>query len=238
MVAQVFFTIVLTTATPTVGATINTTHGKEATKQLQTLPRTDTTWATIGTLFANRIFMMESENKRRDADSAIYYFRKAQETFPTDPIIAAYLTVSIGLRAKEDNSLQKLFGGTKERAHTAFVTMDSIRKAYPENLTVQFVSACMFRDASKHFKDAHAFQLMSYQTFQNLHVLALEGKHPTFFTPDVYSHVLLSLAMLVEKLEDQASADTLACQYISQLIDGYPHSPAAEYARSKKLVCE
>ncbi len=96
----------------------------------------------------------------------------------------------------------------------------------------------MFRDASKHFKDAQMFRLTSYKTFQSLHVLALEGKHPSFFTPDVYSHILLSLAILVEKLEDQASADTLSCKYISQLIDGYPDSPAAEYARSKKLVCE
>lgn len=238
MVAQALITIVLATAVPTAGTTINTTHGKEAEQQLQTLPRTDSTWATLGTLFANRIFMMESPNKRRDADSAIYYFRKAQNVFPTDPVIAAYLNVSIGLRAKEDNGFQKLFGNTKERAHDAFVTMDSIRTAYPQNLTVQFVSACMFRDASKHFKDAHAFRLTSYKTFQSLHVLALEGKHESFFTPDVYSHVLLSLAILVEKLEDQTGADTLACKYISQLIDGYPNSPAAEYARSKKLKCE
>lgn len=239
MILNLLFTITLSCTSPDLaGTTLNTTHGPEATALLEVLPRHDSTaWFAIGTLYANRIFMMESKNKREDADSALAYLQRARALCDDNAVIAAYETVALGLRAKEDGWFRKISGKTTRQAHSAFVRMDSLRLACPDNLAVQFLSACMFRNAPKQFSDSRAFQLTSYATFQTLHQAALREEKTAFFTPDVHSHILVSLAILVEKLENDRTAEQLSCEYIQALLEQYPQSPAATYARTKKLPC-
>ncbi|MEK7640033.1 MAG: hypothetical protein AAB424_02760 [Patescibacteria group bacterium] len=240
MLQPLLITIAFTCTTPELAGTqLNTTHGSAATRQLEQISRSDSTaWTTLGTLFANRIFMMESTNKRQDADSALFYFRKAQAVCPNNPVIAAYIAVATGLRAKEDGFWRKITGKTENQALGAFALMDTIRQQNPKNLAVQFLSACLFRDAPKQFDSARAYHQKSYDTFHALHSIALSGTVRQFFTPDVHGHILLSLANLVGKLEASQDADMLSCQYITQLLAHFPNSPAAEYARDKKLQCE
>lgn len=240
MVTSLLIPILLTCTTPQLtGALLNTTHGDAAAQQLETLPRDDSVaWSTLGTLFANRIFMMESRAKRQDADSALYYFKRAQAVCPENVVIASYIAVAIGLRAKEDGWFRKLTGKTERHAHDAFVQMDTLRQQNLDNLAVQFLAACMFRDAPPQFDDARQFQLSSYETFQRLHCMTLELESSDFFTPEVHGHILLSLALLVRKLESRENATLLSCQYIAQLLENFPYSPAAVYAKTKNLQCE
>lgn len=240
MISQLLITITLACSSPQLdGIVLNTVHGASAEALFQTLSPTDSVnWLTLGTLYANRIFMLESGDKRRDADSALYYFRKAQKVCPANPVIAAYIAVATGLRAKEDGFWRKITGKTKDQAHEAFMVTDSLLRSNPDNLAVQFLGACLLREASKHFDDARDFQLTSHRAFQKLHNLALAVHADVFFTPDVHGQILLSLALLEIKLATDEKPDVLSCQYITQLLVYFSDSPAAEYAREKKLQCE
>ncbi len=237
MVSQLLVTISLACSSPQLdGTVLNTMHGKVATSQFQALsPADSTNWYTLGVLYANRIFTMESKNKRRDADSALHFLRKARTLCPENPVIAAYIAVTIGLRVKEDNIFKQKFGDSRARANETFRVMDSLQRAYPKNLAVQFLSACLFREASKYIKNQATFLLTSYDTFHSLHKMALSGQHQEFFSPDVRGHILLSLAILIGKLENHAEADATAQEYIAALFREWPNTPAAKYAQEKKM---
>lgn len=237
MLLHLLFPILLCTTPELLGERLMTTMGLSADSLIQALPRTDSTYATLGMLLVNQVALKETDNKKRKADSALYYLQLARQSCPTNPVINAYIQVATGLRANEDPTLKKLLGNTKERAYTAFATMDSIRLQNPENLAVLFLSAYMFRDASEKLDGYRDFRVTSYKTFQALHVLALEGQYNDFFTDDVYSALLLSLGILVHTLEAHAHADTLACQYIAQLHAHFPNSRAAADAHRKKIGC-
>ncbi|MEK7570532.1 MAG: hypothetical protein AAB515_03795 [Patescibacteria group bacterium] len=219
------------------GERINSTLGPHANSLIASLPRTDSTYFTLGSLFANRVFVKESTNNKQDADSAIYYLGKAKVLCPNNAVIAAYIAIATAMRAKETGLFQFISGKMVENGHVAFVCMDSVRKANPENLAVQFLSASLFAEASAFFSDKKMFRLQSMSTFQSLHLQAIEGSNPTFFQDEVQAHILLSLALLEKKLDNRRESRALQCQYFEQIQIAYKETAAARFVERKKLAC-
>ena len=198
---------------------------------LQKLPRDSSSYATIGILYANKVFLRKTDDGKRDADSAVFYITRALSYVPT-PRMHAYACIARVLRATKDNAFTQVFGGTKTRATQAFDECDSIARNNQNDLGVQFLTANLFQEGDKLNQKKYYWQ-RAWDIFNDL--LALETDTNTFFTAEVRGNILLNQGKLVHKLclygnASDAQADTLWQRTIRQ----YPHTIAAQNAKQQR----
>jgi hypothetical protein len=205
-----------------------TLEGPAADSVLASLPRDTSSFATVGVLFTNRIFLRQTADGRRDADSAIAYLTAALAYRPT-PRLQAYLYVARAIRASRDGLWEKLTGSTKNRATAAFEACDSLALLYPSELGVQFLAANLFQEGNKLKQKMYYWQ-------RALEITAsMWERVPTqrdFFTPEVQATLLLNEGKLIIKLRRYGSeSNNRALAIWQRIIQEFPNTNAAANAR-------
>ncbi len=205
-----------------------TNAGPIADSLIRALPRTDSTYATLGILFTNRIFLKQSSDGRSDADSALYYLRTALATTPS-PQLAAYECIARALRASKDGWWPKINGATKTRATQAFDDCDSLARQYPNDLRVQFLTANLLQEGDRLDQKKYYWQ-RAWDILAHLQTCALS--QPEFFTDEISANILLNQGKLVRKLRlYEKNSDAEAVKLWERTIREYPNTNAATNAR-------
>lgn len=211
-----------------------TVAGSTADSLLQTLPRDSGACATVGILFTNKVFLKQTNDGKRDADSAIAYLDCAL-AYSWNPRLQAYAYIARALRASKDGLWAKLLGGTKARATEAFECCDSLARCNPGDLGVQFLAANLFQEGDKLDQKMYYWQ-RAWDIFADLDACASAAD--PFFTPEVRGNILLNQGKLMRKLRlDGKASDARADTLWQQAIRLYPNTNAATNAllQRKKL---
>ena len=204
--------------------------GPEADSVLASLPRDTSSFATVGVLFTNRVFLRQTTDGRRDADSAIAYLTAAIAYHPT-PQLQAYLFVATALRASKDGLWAKLTGSTKNRATEAFAQCDSLALLYPDDLGVQFLTANLFQEGDKLDQKMYYWQ-RAWDITADL--WERQQSHAAFFTPEVHASLLLIEGKLIVKLRRfGAESNERAVAVWQRAIQEFPNTNAAQNARKQ-----
>ena len=207
-----------------------TLAGPGADSVLASLPRDTSSFATVGVLFTNRVFLRQTADSRRDADSAIAYLSAAIAYQPT-PRLHAYLFVARALRASKDGLWAKLTGSTKSRATEAFEACDSLALRYPDDLGVQFMTANLFQEGDKLEQKMYFWQ-RAWDIGTALRERA--PTHQEFFTPEVRATLQLNEGKLIVKLHRFGTeSSTQALVLWQRTIQEYPNTNAAANAREQ-----
>lgn len=224
--------IILLAAEPSVAQDepLSTLAGSQADSTIASLPRDTSSFATLGILFTNRVFLRQTTDGRRDADSAITFLTSASAYQPT-PRLHAYLCAARAIRASKDGLWAKLTGSTKSRATLAFEACDSLALLYPNDLGVQFIAANLFLEADRLEQKKYYWQ-RAWDITADLQERS--PTHQAFFTPEVHASLLLNEGKLIVKLRRFGSeSDNRALAIWQRIIQAYPNTNAAENARQQ-----
>jgi hypothetical protein len=222
--------LLLCTSSQSQDEPICTLSGEVADSIIQTLPRDATAYAQVGILFTNKVFLRNTNDGKRDADSAIVFLTSACESKPT-PRLQVYLYIAKALRASKDGFWAKVTGGTKSRATEAFDACDSIARSYPDDLGVQFLTANLLEEGDRLEKNWYYWQ-RAWDILTALHVR--DAGSTGFFTEEVRGMILLNQGKLIIKLRlyGETSSDS-ANMFWARVIAQYPNTSAAENARDQ-----
>lgn len=211
-----------------------TISGAQADSLIASLSRDSSTWAQLGTLYVNKVFLRETNNGQQDADSAKYYFELALTQART-PRLQAYYAVACALRARHDGALTKVFGDTKDRAKRAFRDAERLARDNPHDLGVIFLVANLLQEGDA-LDDAEKYWKRSWELFVRLseHSQDTSSAVQAFFTLDIQANILLNQGKLIRKLvEEDAVANFLARERWQTVIRLYPETLAAANAREQ-----
>lgn len=213
-----------------------TTSGYTADSLIINLPRDSNSWAQIGVLFTNRVFLRETTNGQQDTDSALYFFELALRHNRT-PRLEAYYAVASALRAKHDGLWDKLTGDTKDRVKRIFRDAERLSRDYPNDLGVTFLIANLLQEGDA-LDDAKKYWKRSWELFARLseHSNDTSANIQKFFTDEVRGTILLNQGKLIRKLvEEDAVSKYLALERWHMIIRMYPNTLAALNANEQIL---